>query len=115
MPILTTGLKPRDLHRTDETLRLACYRTVVMSARPAVQMAADLNRRADRLRAVAPKLRAKPAGQAVGLFLAQDALAPQALTGVMSNRAARRLCDRLVSLGAVRELTGRGTFRLYLL
>ena len=31
----------------------------------------------------------------------------------MSDRAARRLCDRLVALGAVRELTGRDTFRLY--
>jgi hypothetical protein len=33
--------------------------------------------------------------------------------GSMSDRAARRLCDRLVDLGAVRELTGRDTFRLY--
>jgi hypothetical protein len=31
----------------------------------------------------------------------------------MSDRAARRLCDRLVALGALRELTGRDSFRLY--
>ena len=63
------------------------------------------------LRAVAPKLRAKGAGKAVEMFLARDALVPAALP--LSDRAARRLCDRLVDLGAVRELTGRATFRLY--
>jgi hypothetical protein len=31
----------------------------------------------------------------------------------MSDRAARRLCDRLVGLGVIRELSGRDTFRLY--
>ncbi|MCP1169857.1 DUF1403 family protein, partial [Limimaricola sp. ASW11-118] len=63
--------------------------------------------------AVAPKLRAKGADAAVEVFLAQDALAPTALTHLMSDRAARRLCDRLVALGALRELTGRDSFRLY--
>jgi hypothetical protein len=75
-------------------------------------MAGDLARAAARLRAVQPKLRAKGAARAVDLFLARDALAPVALD-FMSDRAARRLCDRLVELGAVRELTGRDTFRLY--
>jgi hypothetical protein len=77
-----------------------------------VPLAADLARRAARLQAVAPKLRAKPAGRAVDLFLSRDALAPGGLS-FMSDRAARRLCDRLVDLGALRELTGRDTFRLY--
>ena len=31
----------------------------------------------------------------------------------MTDRAARRFCDRLVELGVARELTGRATFRLY--
>ena len=59
-----------------------------------------------------PMLRAKAAGRAVEMFLSRDAVAPAALT-FLSERAARRLCDRLVDLGAVRELTGRDSFRLY--
>ena len=122
LPLLAAGLKPRDLRKTGEDLRLACHRAVVVSASAAVQMAADLARRADRLRSIAPRLRARGADQAVALFLARDALAPVALCGPggqsgagagMSDRAARRLCDRLVDLGAVRELTGRDSFRLY--
>ena len=74
-------------------------------------LAAELTRRAAHLKAVAPKLRAKRAGEAVEMFLTRDAVAPSALP--LPDRAARRLCDRLVDLGAVRELTGRDTFRLY--
>ncbi|WP_322626746.1 DUF1403 family protein [Paracoccus beibuensis] len=112
-PLLATGLTPRDLRARCVDLQQACHRTVVTAAGPASRLAADLARRAARLRAVAPKLRARGAGEAVALFLNRDALAPSALTEVMSDRAARRLCDRLVELGAVRELTGRPSFRLY--
>lgn len=113
LPLLAIGVKPRDLRLRGDDLRLACHRGVVAAAGHAVGLAADLARRAVRLRDVTPKLRARGAGQAVGLFLSQDALAPVALTPFMSDRAARRLCDRLVALGAVRELTGRDSFRLY--
>lgn len=58
-----------------------------------------------------PVIKVKGAGAAVAMFLSQDAVAPSALP--LPDRSARRLCDRLVALGAVRELTGRDSFRLY--
>ena len=113
LPVLALALRSRDLRLRGDGLRLACHRAVVMAASQALPLAADLARRVDRLQAVAPKLRAKGADRAVALFLSRDALAPTALVAFMSDRAARRLCDRLVELGAVRELTGRNSFRLY--
>ena len=62
----------------------------------------------------APKLRAKGAGAALAALLDEDSLsASDENLRAMSERGARRLFDRLVALGAVRELTGRATFRLY--
>ncbi|MEW9920381.1 DUF1403 family protein [Marimonas sp. MJW-29] len=111
MPLLAPGLKRADLRKRGDELRLACHRALVSSAVEAVRLSGDLVRRAAHLMAVAPKLRAKGAGDAVEMFLTRDAVAPSALP--LPARAARRLCDRLVELGAVRELTGRDTFRLY--
>lgn len=112
LPLLSLAFRARDIRLKGDDLRLACHRAVMAGVRQAVPLALDLARRAARLQQVAPKLRARGADRAVGLFLSRDALAPVALD-FMSDRAARRLCDRLVGLGAVRELTGRETFRLY--
>ncbi|MCB2136262.1 MAG: DUF1403 family protein [Rhodobacteraceae bacterium] len=111
VPLLAAGLKRADLRKHGNDLRQACHRSLISSATETVRQAADLARRAAHLKAVAPKLRAKGAGDAVAMFLTRDAVAPAALP--LPDRAARRLCDRLVDLGAVRELTGRDTFRLY--
>lgn len=81
----------------------------------AVDLSAELGRRAEKLLAVAPKLRARGACTVVDLLLDEDALVASRgdrKTG-MSDRALRRLFDRLVELGAVRELSGRPTFRIY--
>jgi hypothetical protein len=88
---------------------------IALAAALALDLAADLARRSDMLIAVAPKLRAKPAAKIVDLLLSQDCVSPAeaARHAPMTDRAARRLFDRLVALGAVRELTGRPTFRLY--
>lgn len=111
MPLLAAGLKRADLRKQGDDLRFACHRAMISSVVDAVRLGADLARRAAHLKTVAPKLRAKGAGNAVEMFLTRDAMAPSALP--LPDRAARRLCDRLVDLGAVRELTGRDTFRLY--
>jgi len=81
----------------------------------AIDLSAELGRRAEKLRAVAPKLRAKAADAVVERLLNEDGLAASRgdkKTG-MSDRGLRRLFDRLVELGAVRELSGRPTFRIY--
>lgn len=111
VPLLAAGLKRADLRKRDDALRLACHHAVTTSAIEASRLSAVLARRTAHLNAVAPKLRAKGAGDAVDMFLTRDAVAPSALP--LPDRAARRLCDRLVDLGAIRELTGRDTFRLY--
>jgi hypothetical protein len=48
-------------------------------------------------------------------LLTEDCVSPAeaAHRAPMTDRAARRLFDRLVMLGAERELSGRPTFRLY--
>lgn len=121
LPVLGPGLRREDMRLTGAALRLACLRAAATQAPRILTLVGDLCRRAARLRAVAPSLRARAAGAAVRLFLTQDvvapslALAPTVRGGgpAMSDRAARRLCERLVALGVVRETTGRATHRLY--
>jgi hypothetical protein len=84
------------------------------AAAGAVDLAGDLARQAEKLQKAAPKLRAKGAGAALRALLDEDCLAASSeIAGQISERGARRLFDRLVALGAIRELTGRATFRLY--
>jgi len=79
----------------------------------AIDLAATLQRRAQRLIAIAPKLRAKGSGAVVERLLAQDAMvASQKIAGI-TDRGLRRLFDRLIEFDAVRELSGRPTFRIY--
>ena len=124
MPLLAAHLTRKDIRAIsdgDGDPALYVYRAMVAACDGAIRSAADLGRRAEKLRAHAPKLRAKGSDEALALFLSHDAVSPsgmlspaiQGTTVAMTGRAARRLCDRLVELGVVRELTGRSTFRLY--
>ena len=79
----------------------------------AVDLAAELERRSERLLAVAPKLRARASDLVVERLLSDDAIVASEKIAGMSDRGLRRLFDRLQKLGAVRELSGRPTFRIY--
>lgn len=112
VPLLSVGAKPRLAGQGGEELRLASYRAVHTAALDLIPMAAELERRAVRLRVTLPRLRSKGAEKAADLLLSQDAISAGALT-FLSDRSARRFCDRVVELGVVRELTGRDSYRLY--
>ncbi len=111
----------RDLTARGQEVELAVQARMLESIEAVIRLAQDLARRAEALRNVAPKLRAKGSEAAVALFLTEDAVAPASMLSphirgtsiAMTDRAARRFCDRLVELGAARELTGRPTFRFY--
>lgn len=124
VPMLSVHLKSSDLRRVaagEGDGEDICHRAVFAAVEQTLVLAADLTRRAERLMTVASKLRAKGSDAAVALFLSEDAVSPSgALSPIirgsrmrMSDRAARRFCERLIELGVARELTGRSTFRLY--
>ena len=91
----------------------AVFLAYAAAAADACDLGAVLAERAERLTGVAPKLRAKGSGDVVKLLLSDDAVPGSWSSPKLSARGARRLFDRLGELGAVRELSGRPTFRLY--
>jgi hypothetical protein len=97
----------------EEEFERAICLALVDGAPAACRLAVDMGRKAEQLHAVTPKLRAKGAGEAIRLLLDDDAVSGSLTTPHLSRFASRRLFDRLLALGAVRELTGRSTFRLY--
>ena len=121
VPLMALHMKRKQLNADRDELLLACHSAIAGSAQDATRLVHDLARRAGRLRAIAPKLRAKGSDEAVQLFLTEEAVLPSSMLSPniqgsnvkMTDRAARRFCDRLVELGVVREMTGRSTFRLY--
>ncbi|MER8447345.1 DUF1403 family protein [Mesorhizobium sp. M1066] len=92
--------------------RAVCL-ALLRSAADACRLAAELSRRAERLIAVAPTLRAKGAGDVIQRLLDDDAVSGSLTTKSLSRFAARRLFERLQQLDAVRELSGRPSFRLF--
>jgi hypothetical protein len=94
------------------------YARILREALACHGQAMELERRAARLIAAAAALRVKGADRGVAAMLADDVVAAADLArpgaaALGSDRAARRFLERLVELGALRETTGRPSFRLY--
>ena len=118
VPLLAAYLRRADFRHAaahvagDSAWLAACSLAYARGAATAADLHADLARRAERLLAAAPRLRGRDADMMVAILLSEDA--QPAKTGkAASDRSSRRLFERLVALGGVRELTGRPTFRLY--
>lgn len=111
--LLREGGRRRRTRPEDTSWHQVVAAAYALSAGEALRVVHDLAVRADALLAHAPKLRAKPAGKVVQSLLDHTCLAGSRRIGNMSDRAMRRIYDRLVGARLIRELTGRSTFRLY--
>ncbi|WP_052764069.1 DUF1403 family protein [Microvirga massiliensis] len=107
------GPQGRRVRPADPAWPHLCCAGYAQVAAQASDLAGELSRRAAALQAVAPRLRAKGAAAVVQALLENDAVAASSRLAGMSDRGLRRLFERLVALGAARELTGRPSFRLY--
>lgn len=113
-PVFKSGENRKRIRPGGEGWGRAVFLAYATAAAEACDLGADvLAPRATTLMTIAPKLRAKGSGDVIKLLLSDDVVPGSWSNPKLSARGARRLFDRLGELGAVRELSGRPTFRLY--
>jgi hypothetical protein len=112
LPLFAAGAVGRRTHAPE------VYAKILREALACHCRAIELECRAARLIAAAATLRVKGGERGVAALLADDVVAAADLSrpgaaALGSDRAARRFLERLVEIGALRETTGRPSFRLY--
>ncbi len=112
-PLLRSGPDGGRIRPGSDGFERAAFIAAALGAAEACRLAASMAVQAERLRAAVPKLRSKAAADVVGRLLGDDAVSGALTTKTLSRWASRRLFDRLVEFGAVRELSGRSAFRIY--
>jgi hypothetical protein len=112
-PVFKSGEHRKRIRPGGEGWGSAVFLAYATAVAEACDLGAELAQRAAKLIVVAPKLRAKGSGDVIKLLLTDDAVPGSWSSSKLSARGTRRLFDRLGELGAVRELSGRPTFRLY--
>jgi len=119
VPLLALCIRFADLKdapHEPRALLTAISSAYARAAANAIDLHCELASRARKLLAVARKLRSRHVPTTINLLLREDALPAdlpidEGKTG--NSLAIQQLFDRLVELGAVRELTGRTTHQLY--
>ena len=103
----------RRIQPGEEGFERAFLLALASASDKACRLARDMVLRATALEVAIPKLRSKGAGEVVRLLLEDDCVSGTLQTSTLTRWGSRRLFERLTALGAVRELSGRNTFRLY--
>ena len=113
VPVLARAAGPLTRPKTTPDDRRRALISFNLTALTALELSHELAERAEVLRSISGRLRAKGAPGVLKLLLERDAIGSGMAIEGFTDRGLRRLFDRLLAFGAIRELTGRTSFRLY--